>query len=103
MSAVTITRRDPAVIAARAHHVLDAAARRHADWPREGRRHIGESALNLDEALSAYRSAADAGEDTTSAAETAAIAMGMLLLSVAVSLGKETADEMARNAAEVAR
>lgn len=102
MSAITITRRDPAVIAARAHHVLDSAARMHADWPTAGRRFIGESALNLDEALKAYHVAEAEGIDTAPAAEDAAICMGILLLSVAISLGKDVSDEMARNAAEVA-
>jgi hypothetical protein len=100
--AVTLKRRDPRVIAGRAHRVLDDAMRMHADWPRKGRRFIGESALYLDEALKAYRAAEDEGRDTAPAAEDAAIRMGILLLSVAVSLGKATADEMARNASEVA-
>jgi hypothetical protein len=102
VNAITITRRDPRVIAARAHHVLDSAARMHADWPAAGRRFIGESALNLDGALKAYHVAEDEGADTAPAAEDAAIRMGILLPSVAISFGKETADEMARNAAEVA-
>lgn len=101
MNAITIARRDPAVIAARAHHVLDSAARMHADWPTAGRRFIGESFLNLDESLAAYGLAVKESEGVQGAAETCAIDMGILLLSVAISFGKDVSDEMARNAAEV--
>lgn len=101
-AAVIIKRRDPAVIAARAHHVLDAAARMHAQWPREGREAIGEAFIALDAALEEYRAAATGDGDTEVAAETAAYAMALLLLAVSVFLGKATADAMMRNAAEVA-
>jgi hypothetical protein len=49
--AIPLKRRDPAVIAARAHAVLDSAVRAHAQWPRAGRKAIGESAVALDSAL----------------------------------------------------
>jgi hypothetical protein len=63
---------------------------------------MNESFLNLDEALRDYRAAEDGGGNTVAAAEWAAIRMGILLLSVAISFGKDVSDEMARNAAEVA-
>jgi len=103
VSAIAITTRDPAVIAARAHAVLDSVSRVHGDWPASGRRFLGESALNLEESLGAYDLAVREGGDTRAAAETASIDMGILLLSVAVSLGKATANRMAKAAAEVAR
>src|SRR5580692_11323645 len=98
MTAVT-RRRDPAVIAARAHHVLDAAARTHKDWPRGGRRALNEAFLVLDTALEEYAAAVDEDGDVEVAAETACWAMALLLLPVAVFLGKDVADEMAKNAA----
>jgi hypothetical protein len=100
--AAIIRRRDPAVIAARAHAVLDATARRHAEWPRAGRRAMNEAFLTLHTALEEYGTAADEGADGVLAAETACWAMALLLLSVSVFLGKAAADEMAENAAEVA-
>jgi hypothetical protein len=99
---VIIRRRDPALIAARAHHVLDAAARMHAQWPAEGRDAIGEAFVVLDAALEEYRATVDEDGDVELAAETAAWAMALLLLSISVFLGKAVADEMMRNAAEVA-
>ena len=53
MSAATVQvrRRDPAVIAARAHHVLDAVARTHRTWPRGGRPAMNECLVALDEAI----------------------------------------------------
>lgn len=105
MSAATIEirRRDPAVIAARAHHVLDAAARVHRDWPRGGRLALNEAFHALHVALEEYGTAAGEDGDVEVAAETASFAMALLLLQVAVFLGKGAADEMMRNAAEVAR
>lgn len=106
MSAATIEirlrRRDPAVIAARAHHVLDAAARRHADWPRAGRLAMNEAFLALHVSLEEYAGAADENGDTAGAAETACWAMALLLISVSVFLGRDTADGMMRDAAEAA-
>lgn len=102
-AAVIIRRRDPAVIAGRAHAILDAAARTHAQWPRAGRKAMNEAFLSLDTALDEYGTAAEGGGDTEVAAETAAWAMAMLLASVAAFLGTGTADEMAGRAAEVAR
>jgi hypothetical protein len=96
-------RRDPAVIAARAHHVLDAAARIHGQWPDEGRGAIGRALISLHVALEKYRAAASTGGDVTCAAENASWAMATLLISVRVFMGKALADEMSRNAAEAAR
>ena len=102
-AAVIIRRRDPAVIAGRAHAILDAAARTHARWPRAGRLAMNEAFFSLNTALEEYGAAAEAGGDTETAAETAAWAMALLLAAVASFLGTGTADEMAQNAAEVAR
>ena len=102
-AAVIIRRRDPAVIAGRAHAILDAAARTHAQWPRAGRKAMNEAFLSLDTALEEYGTAVDGGGDTEAAAETAAWAMALLLASVAAFLGRDTADQMLGNAAEVAR
>lgn len=55
----------------------------------------------LDAALSEYDAAAEAGGDAEAAAETAACAMALLLISVSVFLGKAVADEMAKNAAGI--
>jgi hypothetical protein len=96
---IAVRRRDPAVIAARAHHVLDAAARIYADWPDEGREAIGRALIGVHVALEKYRLAADGG--TEAAAENAAWAMATLLISVQVFMGKSVAREMERNAAEV--
>jgi hypothetical protein len=98
---VILKRRDPAVIAARAHHVLDATLRMHAQWPRAGWKAIGESAVALDGALEEYRAAGDGEREQ--AAEIASCAMALLLIAVELFLGPATADEMKRNAAEVAR
>ena len=105
MSAPTVVlkRRDPAVTAGRAHAVLDATARMHRDWPRAGRLAMNEAFIALHTALEEYRAAVDEDGDAEAAAETAAYAMALLLLSVSVFLGKAVADEMARNAAEVAK
>lgn len=102
MNAVTVTlkRRDPAVIAARAHAVLDAVARMHAQWPRAGRKAIGESAVALDGALEEYRAAGDGEREQ--AAEIASCAMALLLIAVELFLGPAVARQMAENAAEVA-
>ncbi len=99
VATIEIRRRDPAVIAARAHHVLDAAARMHAQWPREGRKAIGETFVGLDAALEEYGTAADG--DVDGAAMTAASAMALLLLSVSVFLGEAVADQMATDAAGI--
>jgi hypothetical protein len=99
---IEIRRRDPAVIA-RAHAVLDASARMHARWPNPGRKSIGEAFTVLHVALEEYGAAADEGGDIALAAETASWAMALLLLAIGSFLGKAAADEMARNAAEVAR
>jgi hypothetical protein len=101
--AVIIRRRDPAVIAATAHAVLDASARMHAQWPRAGRRAIGECAVALDSALEEYRAAGDGDGEREQAAEIASCAMALLLIAVELFLGKAAAHQMARNAAEVAR
>lgn len=105
MSAATITlkRRGPAVIAGRAHAVLDAAARTHAQWPRAGRPAMNEAFFSLHVALEEFGSAADGGGDVEAAAETASYAMALLLISVSVFLGRAVADQMMKNAAEVAR
>ena len=96
---IEIRRRDPAVIAGRAHAVLDSVARAHGQWPDEGRDDIGRAFIRLHVALEKYQTA----EDLEGAAEYASFAMALLLLQVSLFLGKGTADEMARNAAEVAR
>lgn len=101
MSAMTIEirRRDPAVIAARAHRVLDAVARAHAQWPAEGRPVLNEGFLALDTALEEYGTAAD--KDREQAAEAVTVAMAVLLITVSVFLGKAVADRMMRLASEV--
>jgi len=111
-AAVIIRRRDPAVIAARVHAVLDAVTRRHADWPAEGRDAIGNAALELDTALDEYGAlavgsvhweqlyahlAAEADPHEAAlekAAEEAAYAMAALVTVIAVFCGTEVADEM---------
>jgi hypothetical protein len=102
MTAV-IRRRDPAVIAARAHHVLDAAARTHGQWPDGGREATGRALISLHVALEKYRITADSDGDVSAAAEDASVAMALLLLAVSVFLGKDVADQMMTSAAEVAR
>lgn len=110
--AILVKRRDPAVIAARAHHVLDAVARRHAQWPAEGREAIAAAALDLDTALDLYGALADGsvhweqayahlsaeadpdGAALEKAAEEAASAMAALLTVLAAFCGTEVADEM---------
>jgi hypothetical protein len=98
---IAIRRRDPAVIAGRAHAVLDAAARIHAQWPRAGRPAMNECFISLDRALTEYDTAAEAGGDAEAAAETASCAMALLLISVSVFLGRDVADEMAKSAAGI--
>jgi len=98
---VTLNRRDPDVTAARAHAVLDSAVRAHAQWPRAGRKAIGESAVALDSALEDYRAAGDGEREQ--AAEIAACAMALLLIAVELFLGEDAARQMAENAAEVAK
>jgi hypothetical protein len=104
-AAVIIRRRDPAVIAGRAHAVLDAAARIHAQqrrqWPAPARKAIGECLTALDGALEEYRAAGDGEREP--AAEIAACAMALLLIAVELFLGPAVAQQMAENAAEVAR
>jgi hypothetical protein len=104
-AAVVIRRRDPAVIAGRAHAVLDAVAKIHAQqrrqWPAPARKAIGECLTALDTALEEYRAAGDGEREQ--AAEIAACAMALLLIAVELFLGEAVADEMKRNAAEVAR
>lgn len=96
---IEIRRRDPDLITARAHAVLDAVARVHGQW--KGRDAVGEAALDLDAALDGYAAAPE--ENLDQAAENAALAMALLLIAVSVYLGKDTADGMIRDAAEVAR
>jgi hypothetical protein len=105
LSATTfeIRRRDPAVIAGRAHAVLDSAARVHGQWPDEGQEVIGRAFISLHVALEKYRLAADTEGDASAAAEDASLAMALLLISVSVFLGKAVADQMMTTAAEVAR
>ncbi len=102
-AAIAIKRRDPAVIAARAHAVLDSVARVHGQWPDEGQEVIGRAFIGLHVALEKYRIAADAEGDTVAAAENAAWAMALLLTPVSEFLGKAVADQMMKDAAEVAR
>lgn len=109
---ITLKRRDPAVIAGRAHYVLDAAARMNAQWPAEGRDAIGTAALELDVALDMY-GALDSGSvhweqlyahlsaeadpheaALEKAAEESASAMAALLTVIAVFCGTEVADEI---------
>ena len=97
--AIRIRRRDPSVIAARAHHVLDAVARAHARWPAEGRPVLNEGFLALDTALEEYGAAAD--EEREQAAGAVTVAMAVLLITVSVFLGKAVADRMMRDAPEV--
>jgi hypothetical protein len=101
-AAIGIRRRDPAVIAARAHHVLDAAARAYERWPDENQEVIGRAFISLHVALEKF-ALADGEQDREQAAEVAATAMAILLLAVSVFLGKDAADQMMRDAAEVAR
>jgi hypothetical protein len=98
---IAIRRRDPAVIAARAHHVLDAAARTRADWPAGGRPAMNECFAALHAALEEYGAAAE--EDREAAAGEACAAMAMLLVAVSVFLGKAVAEQMMKDAAEVAK
>lgn len=120
MSAATITfkRRDPAVIAARAHAVLHASLRM--TWPegRAARKAIGGAALDLDAALDDYRSLADGSvhweqayphlsaeadpheQALVKAAEETCFAMASLLVAIAAICGTEVADVM-KNAAGV--
>jgi hypothetical protein len=95
-------RHDPDVIAARAHAVLDAAARAHGDWPAQGRPVLNQGFLALHVALEEYDAAAD-GYGAQDAAETAALAMTLLLIPVSAFLGKAVAEQMMRDAAEVTR
>jgi hypothetical protein len=101
-AATEIRRRDPAVIAARAHHVLDSAARVHADWPDEGREAIGRSLIGVHVALEKYRIATGTAGGAEAAAGNVAWAMATLLICVGIFLGEPAAREMERNAAEVA-
>jgi hypothetical protein len=98
--AIEIRRRDPAVIAARAHAVLDAAAHLHADWPDGGRDAIGRAFIGLHVALEKYR-LAEAGEDAARMAENACWAMATLLICVQVFMGRAAAREMERDAAAI--
>lgn len=111
-TAIILKCRDPAVIAARAHRVLDAATRMHAQWPAEGRDAIGAAALDLDMALDLYGALADGsvhweqayahlsaeadpdGAALEKAVEEAAFAMAALLTVTAVFCGTDVADEM---------
>ena len=104
MSAATVQvrRRDPAVIAARAHHALDAVARTYDRWPDEGREVLGMMFITLHVALEKY-ALADGEHGREQAAENASAAMALLLVSVAVYLGRDTADRMMRDASGVAR
>ena len=97
---IGIRRRDPAVIAARAHAVLDAVARAYAQWPEEGRDVIGRDFLRLHVALAVYQAGAGA-EGAAGAAENAAPAMTLLLLSVALFLGEDAAEQMTRDTSGV--
>jgi hypothetical protein len=95
-AAVTLVRRDPAVVAAQAHAVLDAVARLHPAWPRGGRKVLGESALSLDEALLAYNAAAAGDGDPQETSEAACTAMVILLMAAGLFLGEETAYQVKR-------
>jgi hypothetical protein len=99
VNAVTVTRRDPAVIAGRAHAVLDSAARSHAQWPDEGQEAIGRALIHLHVALEKYAAAGSEGQADTALG--ASIAMALLLLQVSVFLGKAAADQMMKDAAGV--
>ncbi len=98
---IEIKRRDPAVIAAEAHAVLDAAARLHArqrrQWPSPARKAIGESFTALDTAVAEYEAAGDGEREQ--AAEIASCAMALLLVAVELFLGKDAAAEIAGEAA----
>jgi hypothetical protein len=102
-AAIVIRRRDPAVIAGRAHHVLDAVAHSYEQWPDMGHEVIGRAFIRLHVALEKYRIADDTGGDASAAAEDASIAMALLLIPVSVFLGVAVADRMMANASEVAR
>jgi hypothetical protein len=105
-AAVIISRRrDPAVVAGRAHAVLDAVAKIHAQqrrqWPAPARKTIGGCLTALDAALEEYRAAGDGEREQ--AAEIASCAMALLLIAVELFLGPAVARQMAVSAAEVAR
>ncbi len=100
---IEVRRRDPEVIAARAHAVLDAAAHLHSrerrQWATPARKAIGECITALDAALTEYGAAGDG--ERGQAAEIAGCASALLVIAVELFAGKDAAGEILRNAAEV--